>query len=268
MSYSEYAALPGLRASEIKAGRTSMAHMRAAVNGEVPKKSEALRWGNLFHLAVLEPKVFAARMSVWDGGRKYGKEWDKFRAEAKDGDIIVTPDELAELNRMSVNAHADREAHRLIEGTEHEMVLRWELPNVGLCKAKVDGFGAVGICELKSTTAVSEHKWKSQVESLGYLLQLAWYRSGLRANGHQVNQVHIVAVESNPPHTVQVWQFADHLLDEAMEEATERARRYRVCERCGAYPGPVEGVQVYERPAWAGGAETAVDDSGLDQVHP
>ena len=55
MTYEEYAELPGINATSIKAGVKSMLHMHHCMTGGGHKETPALRWGKLVHLAVLEP---------------------------------------------------------------------------------------------------------------------------------------------------------------------------------------------------------------------
>src|SRR5438128_2539049 len=54
--------------------------------------TDALKMGRVTHLAVLEPERFRSLITVWDGGRRVGKDWDKF-CEQNAGRELLTEEE-------------------------------------------------------------------------------------------------------------------------------------------------------------------------------
>jgi hypothetical protein len=115
---------------------------------------------------------------------------------------------------------------------------------------------------------LDNRQFVSQFFGLGYDIQLGWASVGLKANGLDCPQVTVIAVESTVPYSVVVYRVPAHIIDNGAERAVKLAREYHCCEVAGHWPGICEGVQTLELPAWAGGAETAVDDSGIEEVQP
>jgi len=262
MTYEEYDALPGLRASVIKLGLKSMAHMRAAAIGEIPVSSDALRFGGHFHSAILEPETFAANVAVWQGGDKRScpKEWRAFKAEHDTR--WMDPDEHARLMRMSAEIHGNQDAHRLIAGARHEACYQWEIEGVGPCKCRLDGIGPEGIVEVKTTSTDSKEQFFAQAERLGYALQFGWQRLAVQLE-IKTRNVWCIAVKSTSPYWVGVFQVSEQIIKHGEDEAIRIARQYRACEVMGVFPGPCSGVQEFERPAWATGNGGVVDMEGI-----
>jgi len=263
MTYEQYAALPGLRATHIKHGATSMAHMRSAMLGEIPTASTALRFGRLFHAAVLEPDIFTRNAAVWQGGdkRSAAGAWKAFK-EDHDPEWIMDSDEQAALMRMSAEVHGHPDAHRLIAGARHEVVYSWEIEGVGPCKCRLDGIGPEGIVEVKTTSADSCEQFFAQAERLGYALQFGWQRLAVQSE-IKTRNVWVITVKSKPPYWVGVFQVPEQIIKHGEDEAVRIARQYRACEAMGVFPGPCSGVQEFQRPAWAtGGGSVALEIGG------
>ena len=264
MTYEEYDALPGLRASHLKQGAISMAHMRSAVLGEIPKPSSALRFGSLFHAAVLEPDLFSRNAAVWQGGdkRSAAGAWKQFK-EDHDPDWIMDSDEQAALMRMSAEIHGNHDAHRLITGARHEVCYSWEIDGVGPCKCRLDGIGPEGIVEVKTTSADTPRQFFTQAERLGYYIQFGWQRLAVQSEVKTRN-VWVITVKSKPPYWVGVYQVPESIIAEGEREAIRIARQYRACEAMGVYPGPCSGVQEFQRPAWVTGEDGVVPSDEME----
>jgi len=262
MTYKEYDALPGLRATHLKKGLKSMAHMHAAVLGKIPTPSSALRFGALFHAAILEPDVFAANAAVWQGGdkRSAADAWRQFKSD-HDPEWIMDVDEQAALMAMSVNVHANPDAHRLIANSRHEVVRQWQIDGVGPCKCRVDGLGPEGFIELKSTTADDKRQFFTQCERLGYFVQLGWERLAVK---DETQHGWVISVQNREPYWVGVYQVPETILRDGEREAIRIARDYRTCETMGVYPGPCSGIQQFERAAWVTGEDGAIPSDEME----
>ena len=268
MTYDEYDKLPGLRASVLKHGATSMAHMHAAATGKLAGTSKALRWGRLFHSAILEHDTWLRMVSVWNGERKVGAAWKEFCEESMQRggpDWIVDTEEFDELMAMSTAVATCREAAFLIARTAHEVSYSWEIPLVGQCKCRLDGVSdEIGIVELKTTAKPTPREFANQFAALGYDIQLGWQKLAAQSAGVRVNSVHMITVESRPPYCVAVYHIPDSVVDKGAERAIKLARDYRVCETIGQWPGPTTGIQEFQLPAWATGEGAAVPTESME----
>ena len=268
MTAADYHAAPGISSSALKAGQVSMAHMREYVTAGGKDATPAMRWGTLIHAAVLEPEVFSAKCAIWrgrplkSGARKgeitldrTGAEWASFVQEEGGGGCgwIITADEQAALLRMQASVHADPLAHQLIASHAHEVSMFWDDPMYGRGKARLDGWHneRASAFDLKTTANIVPGRFLANAERMHYHVQFGWYSHGCERVSRWPWHWHIITLEQSPPYAVVVYEVDDGVLEAGAEAATDTAKAYRASEVTGSWPGPCEGVQVYERPQWA-----------------
>jgi hypothetical protein len=249
MTETDYRALPGLTATDLKAGAVSMRHMRASVKGELRKESPSLAWGSIVHAAILEPERFWQGVATWQGEAKRGKEWTEFKA-ANEARTILDAEETGMLERLIDSVYSNPEAARLIEGSEHEVLQRFEGQPYGLGKARLDGLAERYFIELKTARAVDKRRFASQFYGLGYDIQVGWYSIPVPGR-----LCFVIAAESAPPYDCIVYQVPSEVVKAGQERAIEIAARYRASESAGIFNGVDEGAWIVEfvPPAWAGG---------------
>lgn len=247
-----------IRATAIKAGALSMAHMRLAMTGDAKADSPAMRWGRLVHMAVLDPLALA-ELPRWDGGRKAGKAWDAFCAEQRgDSDDFLVADELPALNEITRSAVRALSTLPRICCTEKR--LDWEDAAYGTATARVDAILAGGgLLEVKTCGKIASESFLRQAYGLHYEMQLGWYAHGLKTHGIN-GTAWVLAVESKPPYCCAIYRVPDGVIEKGYEAAREIAVKYRVCEACGSFPGPYDDqVLEYALPEWAGGADVNME---------
>jgi hypothetical protein len=239
-----------IRATWIKAGAVSMAHMRhAATVGR--DDSPAMRWGRLVHMSVLQPAVFAA-LPVWDGDKR-SKAWKEFCELHGAAVEIISSAERDRLDLITDAVLAVLPSLPPMVATEVD--LAWRDDAYGAARARVDAIlDGKAMLELKTAKSIDERSFMSQCYSLGYHLQLGWYAHGLELTA----PCYVLAVESKPPHCTAVYRVPESILAVGYQDAARIATQYRECERAGKFPGPLDGQVIeYEFPAWAG------DESGF-----
>ena len=253
MNFEEYKSIRSINATAIKAGATSMLHMREVMEGAGKEPTDAMIMGSLVHAAVLEGRM---PTRIWDG-RKAGKAFDAFEAECQ-GEVIVTPKEVALLESICKAVQAKPEAMHLINNTMHELSLEWRDVEYGTAKARLDGWEiGAGMVEFKTCKRINPRAFVSQAIALGYDLQLGWYVEGLaktKLNG-MTPEVHIIAAETEKPFDVAVWRVPQAMLNIGRKKAKEIAVRYWECCHLGRYPGVCEGVEELVLPEWYYGDE-------------
>jgi hypothetical protein len=247
-----------ITASAIKAGAVSMRLMRAEMTGQRQREpSAAMRWGDIIHAALLTPDTFAARSTIWTGGRRAGKEWEAFNAEAG-GRTILTAEEWDELAAIRAVVRANKFAARMLDTGMAEVCHEWAEPLYGRAKCRRDMQLADGQwLEVKTTSATTRAAYASQHYRLGYDMQLGWYSHGTDA----AQACRLLVVSTPQPHDAWLYYVPDTLLEAGYEKAAEIARRYRACEAANTFPGADGGDEflMFEPPAWvAGGAEVEV----------
>jgi hypothetical protein len=258
MTEQEYREITGLRSSDIKAGQTSMRHMRASVHGQLKKESPALAWGATVHGAILEPERFWPSCAVWRDGAKRGKAWEAFK-ESNAGKTILSETEETALEAIIDAVYAKPEAADLLLAARHEILQTWTHPKCGPCKARVDGIAEKSWFELKTTRDVGARRFASQFYSLGYDLQVGWYSLAPEVADMPC---YVIAAESEPPYDVVVYHMPSDVIEAGREKAIEIATRYRACEALVVWPGADlgNGVVEFVPPAWAGGGGWTVEN--------
>ena len=247
-----------IRATAIKQGRISMAHMRLSMTVE-REDTPALRWGRLVHMAVLEPERIDT-LRVWVGARR-GKEYAAF-AEEVAGLEYLRDGEKPQLDAIADSAMKAMASLPPLVHTEvyHE----WTAPLYGLACCRVDAILDGGaMLEVKTCRKLSKRAFIKQAYELGYHLQLGWYDHGMAIAGYTGGRW-ALALESNPPYCTALYRVPDYILKAGYEEAAEIAAAYRACEVHGIFPGPYDyEVMDYELPEWAN--KTELDLTGLQE---
>ena len=246
MNFADYQAIPAINATAIKAGRVSMKHMHHVMTGGAKETNQALRWGRIFHKAILEPVEFFAVACVYEGERR-GKAWEAFKAE-HDPEWILTKtdkrDEYAILKGMSESVQADPDARRMIGSAIKEHVVTWNDQAYGAAKARLDGLcaGADGLIELKTARTIRNDAFGRQFANIGYDLQTGWYATGAVYGEKVKPPVHVIAIEKEPPYCVGVFEVPGSVVEIGARRAAAIATAYRACEAAGIYPGPTTGI--------------------------
>lgn len=256
----EYRANPAISATAIKAGARSMKHMHHAMTCQ-REPTAAMAWGTLVHAALFLPDPFR----VWLD-RKAGKAWDAFEGDAlAAGKIVVKPHELDKLQSLKESIAANQEAQDALHaGRTYEEPVLWVDPVAGNSKALPDAYGSGVLVDLKTAAKIDERNFTLASWAMGYHLQLAWYRRGLRFTGKPVDRVGIVAVESAAPFDVCLYWFDPALLDFAEGECLRITTAYRLCEKSGIFPGAHPFARTLLQPAYADEQVQGVPDEELD----
>lgn len=272
VSWEEYSAIPGLRWSLLRRIGRSPAHYQWATTAQSPE-TPALRLGTATHCALLEPAAFRARYVVWSGGRRAGKDWESFAAAATEaGKVVLSPDEAASVTSSVLACRTHSEAARLLSGGRTEVTVLWDvaLPAAGglpgrtwKAKARLDGVTPAGIVDLKRCRDGSPEGFGRAAWRLGYFGQAAWYVDAYRAATGVELPFRFVAVESEEPHVVTVYEVRADELETGREHYRALLARLDLCERERRWPGYVDGVAALEVPRWARPEEDE-DVSGLD----
>lgn len=236
--------------SSLKHLLKSPAHYKAAK--ESPREStDAMRLGRCVHLAVLEPERFAREVTVWEGGRRFGKEWEAFKSAAESaGQEILTLDEQAECRRI---ADAVRELS-LFAGGMAEVTLTWSHKVVEgfalKCKARLD-YVADCIFDLKLTRCSAPKAFCRQAYDLGIHIQAAMYQDAYAAVTGKRLPYFVVAVEREQPHVVTVFRVPESVIDAGRGEYDRLLATLALCRQRNEWPGYASEPVDLELPRWA-----------------
>jgi exodeoxyribonuclease VIII len=238
---------------------------------EHPSEStEALRFGRLLHMALLEPDRFAkqARALPADAPRRptdaqrnarrpsestvraiaFWDEWER------DGREVVKLDEMAAIQAMC-NSVRTTQCRQFTTGGISEVSGVWRDPQTDLLmKMRLDylqqhAFGSV-ITDIKTCRDASENAFRKQVFFLGYFIQAAVYVDGYFQLTGDLASFCFVAIEKEPPYIAKAYQ-----LDESAIQAGRNAYRqalsiWKDCVRKNEYPAYGEDIDMLSLDRW------------------
>lgn len=255
--YQEYDAMPGVRSSALKHMSRSAAHMKYWMDNR-QKETEALRFGKLFHAALLEPTLFREKMVImpkFDRRTKVGKEGHEFFMLTNQDRMILDEDDAVAITGMlnALLGH-DFAAQLLSEGVR-EACAQWIDPETKLpCKGRFDFITKdVELVDIKSTTDAHPDEFERQIFSKNcrYDLQAGHYTSYGAATGKVRDNVFIIiGVEKKAPYGICVKILDHHAL--AIAEATRRRliKGIKQCIDNNHWPCYPPGATMAIPPRW------------------
>ena len=252
MPRAEYDQLDADNWSTLKRIARSPAHYRHGLDEE-QEDTDALRVGRAGHIAILEPESFRLKVAVWTGGRRYGTQWEQFRDNNADRDIITA----AEAEMIQAMADSVSRAHHVtpfLDGRAEVSVL-WDAEIVpGFlvpCKARPDMVTETHIVDLKLVRDASAEAFGRQALSLGYLSQAAFYADGYAEATGTRKPFAFVAVEKCPPYCAAVYLVTDEQLAYGRAEYQRLISILSLCRIRGEWPGYQSQPECLVLPRWA-----------------
>ena len=254
----EYHRWPHVSQSRLKVLRDkSPAHLRHEMDNP-PEPTPAMVLGTAVHLAVLQPDLFRTeyvKAPDVDRRTKAGKAlWAEYAAEWGEDRMLRADDyDLCLAMRDAVYTHPV--ARKLLDGASaREQSAVWVDPTTGLtCKGRFDAVceDTGAIVELKTTSDASPTVFPRSIYRYGYYIQGAHYLSGAQTLGIKVDLFPIIAVESEPPHCVAVYQVEDLAIKAGLDELRPLMETYARCQESGVWPGYDTKAVTISLPAWA-----------------
>lgn len=266
----DYHALDACSASRLKSLRRSAAH--CLYDMENPNQTDALIRGSATHLLVLEPDLFVSHFAVAEqcsavqkngaacssmGKYRVGGQW----LCGRHGEPVVgaTPvlgaDDYRTCRDISMSVRLHPAAQKMLTAKgETELSLVWiDPPTELLCKARVDKYDEARrvIYDLKTTTNAGPEGFAKSIYEFGYAIQAAHYIYGCERCGIDANIFGFIAVESNPPHPVAVYQLEHEDVVLGFAEREMLMTQYAKCKRDDEWPGYSDQATKISMPKWA-----------------
>lgn len=258
-----YHATDAVSASGLAAAMRSPKHFLARNQIEA---TPSMDLGSAIHDALLTPERYAEKYAEW---RKVGsraknplkQEWDAFK-EANQSKTILDREQCAALDGMRDAVLGSKTASRLLAGsTFKEVSIFWKWAGMtASMKARPDGIHANGILwDLKSTQDASPYNFSRTIFNGKYHMQLALYRlavnlaieRGLLPGIKPITACCIVAVESEAPYGVAVYQLEESALAAGQAEALIQLAKLEECYATNNFPGYPDEPTFIDLPKWA-----------------
>jgi hypothetical protein len=256
MSYADYAARPGLRASYLAAiNRASpgVAEYQRTHETDTP----AMRWGTALHTMILEPERFANEYTI--GGpvnpktqQPYGSETVAFAKWAAEQQKPILTREEHRLIVGMADAIAAHPLARTIRDAPRktELSLFWTLDDGTPCKARIDCLQDGVLWDIKTCRCAKRHAFHGAIASYGYHLKAAWYLDGACRCGLLKPDaiVRWLAVENAAPYALAVYRCGPMFLDLghiAMERALATIGE---CRKANVWPAAYSQDEIVMEP--------------------
>lgn len=231
------------------------AHYRYRIDHQGTGRTPAMIFGSAFHAVSLE----TADLEPFDGASWNSKAGQQFLADHPDhGERLpVLAKDVPAVKAMAFALRQHPIARRALANGKPEQALIAQHPDLGVwLRCKVDYLAnAVGnrliVTDLKSTECAHESEFATSAGKYCYDLQAdnsAFLARALRL-AKQVSMI-FIAVESNPPHLVNVHEIAGDDLRQAraLNEAAEQV--FARCLETGDWPGFPVRINKVSMPAW------------------
>jgi hypothetical protein len=286
-AFGDYAADKDVNASALRAGRKSMLHMKAVIDGVAKEPSPAMLLGTALHAAILEPARFAQMVRVApdvDRRTKAGKEeYNAFTESLPEGAIVLSIDEWNDVTQAVAAVNATMLPNLMGDG-QSEVSVYWGEQCVGQvvgCKARLDWLGHLAgqpdaglIIDIKTTRDASPGAFARSAASYGYLHQAAWYmRAAARLNaagqGPKIADYFVVAVEMAAPYAVGLYRLSSDDLRAADLDNLETLQCWAAACKADEFWGPTGStIRTLNVPEWvfrsANPIVSSVQDDLLD----
>ncbi len=260
-SYEDYRATGGVNISSLlQMARSPLHYRHATTPGAEQPDTDAMAFGRLVHLAILEPDRYRDEVVVWRGGRRAGKEWDAWQL-ANAGKVQATAAEAAQCEAMSlaVWSHPIAAQYMSMPGMA-EVTMRWTHPLGMAAKSRLDWFvpGTGVIVDLKTSRDASEFAFARSAASLKYATRAAFYWDAVRyATGAEPSAYVLLVVEKLPPFAVVCYRVSESDIEHGRAEYERLLVKLKQCQEADTWPGYADDRETeLLLPAWTFGAAT------------
>ncbi len=253
MSRADYNNIHAASISTLIEGERSMAHLNYA-RSHPQESTPAMEKGIGLHLAVFEPAVFEKTVLQYDGTKR-GKEWESFKT-LNENSLILKPDIYNSVIAMRDEIRAHPRAKELLDakGTG-EMAMIWNDPSTGiLCKGLLDRFcqcwGYSIVLDLKTCQDARPDEFAKTICNYSYHVKSVWYLDGLAAISDISRRFIWLAIESEPPHGIALYEPDDDTLKEGRVIYRELLKSYKVAVESNIWPCYNPEVSEIRLPKW------------------
>jgi len=236
----------------------SPAHYKSWADGIDNKQTDAMNFGSMFHMGLLEPKSFESTYVVepefgdcrYKNNKTLRDEWRVNNAARR---LISYEDHLCITGMMeAVRKHPA--ASRLLTDGHSEVSLRWRDEESGLeCKSRADYWvpSKKLVVDAKTCEDASPEGFARSVAKWRYHLQHALYAMGFAACGSPIEHFALLAVEKEPPYAVAVYLLDTAAVTKGHELARTGIETLRVCMESGEWVAYSNGCLDLSLPRWA-----------------
>lgn len=246
--------------SVLKAGRASMSHLKAELDGQVSlEATDSMLLGSALDTAFLEPELMLTKVAVWPAKKKgkkggdvdnprKGSKWEAFKVEHA-GKVILTECAYEKMQGMvrSLRKHPEvKKWWGRFDNVQCSIV--GDLFGVPF-KVRLDARTPDPLFDLKMTNDADPRLFGKRAYDLGYHIQAFCYCK-LADRKRMV----LLTVEEFPPHDVVPYEMDDWMAI-GERETVELIDDYKRCQETGIWPGRASKPIRLAVPHWLNDVE-------------
>ena len=259
MTEKEYRKHPAISRSELWRIRESPQKFKY-YREHPPEPTPALLFGQVFHKMLLEHETFDDDFVVSPEVNRRTKEgkqkWDEFLSE-NENKTIVAPEMFSRAKEMCDAVKREPLAVKLLNGSK-EVPFFWTDEMTGEdCKCRVDVLNTEYrqpiVVDVKSTADASTESFIRSAINYGYDFQAAMYSEGVEKNIGKKPLFVFIAVEKDPPFSVNILQADELMLRRGYDLFREYIGIYHDCKTSGnwyGYLGKLNQINNLALPAY------------------
>ena len=195
--------------------------------------SPALRFGNLLHTLVLEPKEYQNKFIVFNPNdrpeptksmaSKLNKAW-KESLEHRDG-IVINLEQYNKALYMRDKLNSNNEIKNILKNSSKEVPKCWiDFNTMQKCKGKADIVveGGDMLVDIK-TTSKPITDFRKSAYRYSYHRQAAFYLDGFGAK-----EFVFIVIETNEPYQIGIYRCSDHFIEQGREEYISLLEQFKL----------------------------------------
>jgi hypothetical protein len=202
----------------------------------------------------LEPERFRQEYVEKPEGMSFATKEGKAWRALNDDKAILSHEDSESIRGMAATIRNCKTAMDLLINGEAELSGFWNDPQHGfLCRLRMDWINKEKrvIVDLKKCTDARPEKFTADAYKFGYGIEAAWYLYGVS----QITRIEhrdffFIAVESDPPHGVQVYRAEDEMIVEGLKECNRMIEVYRECRETDVWPCYPDELKPLSLPGW------------------
>lgn len=202
------------------------------------KETPALRFGTIFHRALLEPDTykggFHVRPEKLSFATKEGKAWRKEHEDLP----VISFDEAKAIEDMQSSVLAHPFAKRLLFGAMPEQCIFVEDLQGTLRKSRIDVLTTKGnvLADIKTTESAALDNFERSVSNYRLHVQAAYYLDNCKLAGIDKQSFFFICVEKSPPYAVRCLQLMPEVIAYGKILYQRDLQVYRNCVETGTWP--------------------------------
>ena len=190
----------------------------------------AMKFGSALHMNVLQPEEFNNHYKISPKFDKRTKQGKADAAEFANNNMfktVLSGKDYDLIEMLTLKLMKDNDAKTLLTKGLKEHIITWHNEEYDIkCRGMLDVYRPEQgiIVDLKTTQDSSYNAFASSVRKFKYYKQAAFYMDAVRAQ-----EFYIVAIEKNPPFSINIIQLGNDLLDKGREMYNRELEIYKYC---------------------------------------